>query len=221
MARGSRGGAGDQSPADRPRIGAVSEPELVWGDEASARVSQLSESGGSRLERHVGDWWSRQSRPRRIALYLTPPAALALTLYLVAPQPGSPEATPWPALHSTVTYQGSVTPHVLPPLRTVFVVAVTDHDVVPVTITQIAQSYRGLTLRSDPPLPVSVQPGQVVLIQLVTTVVDCAQVPVNDQLPFVDVTFRNIRAIQTESEILGDRYTADLHRAMSAACRRT
>ncbi|WP_051943242.1 hypothetical protein [Streptacidiphilus rugosus] len=221
MSRSDRRRAGDERPAEYAHTGAISEPELVWGDQASAPVTQLSVSGGSRLERRVGSWWSGLSRPRRAAALLAPPVLLAVTLYLLAPQPGAPQATPWPALYASVVYQGSVTRAVAIPRGTVFVVGVTNRDTATMTIGQITQPYRGLTFHPEPPLPIPVQQGQTVFIQLFAVVQDCSKIPGNDAMPFIDVTFSNIRAIQTESEILGDRYTADLHQAMTAACRRT
>jgi hypothetical protein len=102
-----------------------------------------------------------------------------------------------------------------------FLISVRNEDEVPVTVVRVLVGYRGLTLRTDPRLPLPVQPGQTVHIQLITTATDCSRIPENDELPFIDVTFRNIRAIGQESEILGDRYTLALHRAMTAACRRS
>jgi hypothetical protein len=98
---------------------------------------------------------------------------------------------------------------------------VRDDDAVAMMIIQVVQPYAGLTLSTIPRLPLPVHPGQTALVQVLATAVDCARIPGNDQLPFLDVTFGNARAVQSESEILGARYTADLHRAMDAACHRS
>jgi hypothetical protein len=140
--------------------------------------------------------------------------------YVTRPQHQPPAATDWPALHAAVAYEGTL-PAGDPAGRTAdFLIAVRNQDDASMTVVQILFAYRGLTLRTDPRLPVAVQPGQTVHIQLITTATDCSQIPGDDELPFIDVTFRNIRAIGQESEILGDRYTADLHRAMTTACHR-
>lgn len=189
---------------------AISETELVRGEEsAPAGIEVLESRSGTAAQRRV---------------YVGGAALLlliaGLTVYLTRPRPQPPMPTAWPAERTAVAYVGTL-PAQDPSGRTVdFVISVRDQDVTPVTITQIDPSYSGLTLRTDPGLPLLVQPGQTVRVQLITTATDCSRIPAADALPFIDVTFRNIRAIGQESEILGDRYTLDLHRAMTAACRR-
>ncbi|WP_052442683.1 hypothetical protein [Streptacidiphilus neutrinimicus] len=181
---------------------------------------EILESRGA--ERRFSTWWRAQSTRRRLVLALGPAALLVLaflTVDLTRPQPPAPAATAWPAEHAAVTYDGM--PAGDPSGRTAdFSVSVRNQDAAPLTVVQMTVDYRGLTLHTDPRLPVAVQPGQTVRIQLIATAADCTRIPMDDELPFIDVTFRNIRAIGQESEILGDRYTSDLHRAMTAACRR-
>lgn len=185
------------------------------GESGSGRLEILESNDRDR--RSPRRWWRRQSRRRRLALVaLTLLIALsgALARYLTLPQPPPPEPTLWPALHSTVSYDGTG------PRPDEFVITVRDDDIAAVTVTQIRFSDAGLTLRAEPPLPVQVQPGQSRRIRLTATAADCSRISADDELPFIDVTFRNIRAIGQESEILGDRYTTDLNHAMTAACRR-
>ncbi len=184
---------------------------------------EILESRGA--ERRFGSWWRRQGARRRLALTLAPAALLVLG-FLVAdltrPQPPAPAPTAWPAEHAAVTYDGYDGMSADDPSgRTAgFLVSVRNQDAATLTVVQVTVAYRGLTLRTAPRLPLAVQPGQTVHIQLIATATDCSRIPMDDELPFIDVTFRNIRAIGQESEILGDRYTSDLHRAMTVACRR-
>jgi hypothetical protein len=185
------------------------------------RPVEILESRGA--EHRFRSWWRRQSARRRIALLLGASSALVLALfaaYLTRHQTPSPTPTAWPAEHAAVRYEGLL-PVDDPSGRTAdFLISVRNQDASFLTVSQISFAYHGLTLRTDPRLPVSVSPGQTVHIQLITTASDCSHIPVDDELPFIDVTFRNMRAIGQESEILGDRYTSDLHREMTAACRR-
>ncbi|RAG84468.1 hypothetical protein DN069_16590 [Streptacidiphilus pinicola] len=196
---------------DDARPSAISETELIVSQDASpARVEVLE---------------SRSTTIRHKRVYAAGTFTLllvaALVLYLTRPQPQPPVPTAWPAENASVGYGGTLPVHDDPTGRTAdFVVSVRNQDRVSMTVIQITFAYRGLTLRTEPRLPLPVQPGQTVRIQLIVTAADCSGIPENDALPFVDITFRNIRAIGQESEILGDRYTLDLHRAMTAACRR-
>jgi hypothetical protein len=184
------------------------------------RVEILESRGG---ERGVRRWWRGRSVRRRVALAGGSVALLLLALvtaYVTRPQPAPPVPTAWPAEHAVVRYDGTL-PFGDPTGRTAdFLIDVRNQDQSPMTVVQVLFDYRGLTLRTDPRLPVPVPPGQTVRIQLITTATNCSDIPVDDELPFIDVTFRNMRAIGQESEILGDRYTSDLHREMTAACRR-
>jgi hypothetical protein len=203
-------------------MGGLGEPELVGAEETEHPVPlQVLESPTGPL----GLWWRRRSHRARRRLAWTAAAFLALLAFLASyltwPQAVPRTPTAWPALRATVVYQGLLRSSASSPRTSVFVITVANADVAPMTVTQIRFNYQGLTLRTDPLLPVSVQPGQTATIRLVTTAADCTKIPRNDQLPFVDVTFRNTRAMEQESEILGDRYTADLHDAMTLACHRS
>lgn len=196
---------------EEARPSAISETELTWSQGPSPTGVEVLESQSGAVIRH-----RRAFAVGAVVVLLI----AAITLYLTRPQPQPPVPTPWPAERSVVMYQGTQAAQD-PTGRTAdFVISVHDLDVAPVTIIQIDPSYPGLTLRTDPRLPLAVQPGQTVRVRLITTATDCSRIPVADALPFIDVTFRNMRAIGQESEILGDRYTLDLHRAMTAACRR-
>lgn len=88
----------------------------------------------------------------------------------------------------------------------------------PVTVTRISQPYAGLTVASSPPPPFRTEAGSARKITITLRVADCAKVPGNAGLPFLDVTLRNKRAIQTHSFIPGERYAQHLSEALQVAC---
>lgn len=88
----------------------------------------------------------------------------------------------------------------------------------PVTVTGIAQPYAGLTVDSTPRPPFRTEAGSSRKIVINMRVTECGKVPGNAGLPFLDVTLRNTRAIQTHSFILGARYAQHLSEALQVAC---
>jgi hypothetical protein len=65
---------------------------------------------------------------------------------------------------------------------------------------------------------VTVTPERPVLLTVEYRVTDCAGAPPDAGMPFLDVTLRNTRAIQTISQILGPRYARDLSERLHSAC---
>ncbi|GAA0655844.1 hypothetical protein GCM10010193_02840 [Kitasatospora atroaurantiaca] len=89
----------------------------------------------------------------------------------------------------------------------------------PYEIVEAHQSYRGITTTVvGTALPRTVEPGRQVEFDVVYLVTDCAAAPRDAGLPFLDVTLRNTRAIQTVSQILGDGYARDLSRNLHITC---
>ncbi|MEU3250453.1 Tat pathway signal sequence domain protein [Streptomyces sp. NPDC006997] len=88
----------------------------------------------------------------------------------------------------------------------------------PVTVTRVAQPYAGLTVTSAPRAPFRTAAGSSRKIIVTMRVTECEKVPGNAGLPFLDVTLRNTRAIQTHSFILGSRYAQHLSEALQVAC---
>ncbi|MFD0314317.1 Tat pathway signal sequence domain protein [Streptomyces flavalbus] len=88
----------------------------------------------------------------------------------------------------------------------------------PVTVTRVDQPYAGLTVASTPPAPFRTAAGTSRKIVITMRVTECEKVPGNAGLPFLDVTLRNTRAIQTHSFILGSRYAQHLSEALQVAC---
>lgn len=89
-----------------------------------------------------------------------------------------------------------------------------------VTIDAITQPSAALAVSTQPSAPFTVPPGGHREVLVTVYVLDCAEVPRNAGLPFLDVTLRNERAVQKQSRILGDGYPEDLGAAIEKACTR-
>ncbi|MET8559709.1 Tat pathway signal sequence domain protein [Streptomyces flaveolus] len=170
-------------------------------------------------------WYARH---RRITVALTAAAvALAGGGYLYATRPQQPPRhpadmraqVPYPAQVVDMTYlDGRTTPAGAPPRSFSFAVLLSVSSGSPVTVTRVSQPYAGLSLNTDPPVPLRTKPGSARKVTITMHVTECAKAPQNAGLPFLDVTLRNTRAIQVQSFILGPRYAQDLSHALRAAC---
>ncbi|MBD0842589.1 Tat pathway signal sequence domain protein [Streptomyces sp. TRM68416] len=204
-----------EAPASVPRGRAASPLRLLGRAALPSRLSRLSD------------------RHRRAAVSVATAAALLAGggyLYATRPQP-SPVPTPAPTPTPSVT----VPPY---PSQVVDLVYLTEtvsrtpagtegfrFDVLlsvvsgpPVTVTRIAQPYAGLSVISSPRPPFRTAAGSSREITITLRVTDCEKAPGNPGLPFLDVTLRNTRAIQTHSFILGSRYAEHLSQALQVAC---
>ncbi|RAJ43728.1 hypothetical protein K353_01988 [Kitasatospora sp. SolWspMP-SS2h] len=88
----------------------------------------------------------------------------------------------------------------------------------PVDVLGVSQGYRGLTVRVSGWLPRTVPPGGTLSLLVGLEVVDCSGAPGDASLPFLDVTLRNTRAMETVHQILGTPYARDLSAALHSAC---
>ncbi|MFI6447024.1 hypothetical protein [Kitasatospora sp. NPDC050543] len=136
-----------------------------------------------------------------------------------AQRPPAPNSPPqYPAQESDIRYTGSVGAALAPGdgfiLRLV-ARATAGH---PYDILGVHQGYPGITTEVIGTLPRTVTPGQQVVIDVRYLVTDCTRAPADAGLPFLDVTLRNTRAIQTLSQILGPDYTLELSRNLHATC---
>ncbi|MEV5172903.1 Tat pathway signal sequence domain protein [Streptomyces flaveolus] len=165
---------------------------------------------------------------RRITVALTT-AAVALTgggyLYATRPHrppPREPHAqaqVPYPAQVVDMTYlDGRTTPAGAPPRSFSFAVLLSVTSGPPVTVTRVTQPYAGLSLNTEPPVPLRTESGSARKVTITMHVTECEKAPQNAGLPFLDVTLRNKRAIQVQSFILGPRYAQDLSHALQVAC---
>ncbi|WP_200305100.1 Tat pathway signal sequence domain protein [Streptomyces adelaidensis] len=162
------------------------------------------------------------ARHRR-AVFAASAAVVALAgggyLYATRPEPPAPPAPPYPSQVLGVHYLGPATaPAGTPRGSFGFEVELSVQAGPPVTITRLTQPYAGLTLRTDPHIPVTVTSDTPRKIAITMRVTDCEKVPENAGLPFLDVTLRNTRAIEAHSFILGERYARNLNDALQVAC---
>ena len=212
------------------RIGGVGPLESADDDSTVAAELQINESTGFAAERRLRGWWHGLARPVRrgllAAAVLAAAGALALAAVDNAPR-HRPQAqptrgpVPWPAQITDAHYAG-MDPDNDPKSRWfTFLLSFVDRDSAPVTIHHIAQPYAGLYVTTEDPLPIAVAPGETEIVSVQAEVRDCSRIPARDQLPFVDVTLSNLRAIQTQSEILGPAYADDLSRELDERCGRT
>ncbi|MGC0341559.1 hypothetical protein [Streptomyces sp. SLBN-8D4] len=175
-------------------------------------------------------WWrGLPPRVRRATL-----AATAITLLAAGvlvpralsedqhPEPDR-APVPWPANVTAWRYLG---PADLPeppgthPTSGRFRFAVDVGSGPPVTLQVTGAAFTGLTAHALPDA-FTVHPGTTRLVTVEITVSDCSGLPLNADLPFLDVTLRNTRAIQHHSFIFGRAYSRDLFRLLREACATT
>ncbi|GHE89707.1 Tat pathway signal sequence domain protein [Streptomyces griseoluteus] len=159
-------------------------------------------------------------RPWRRRTLLIPATACAVlaagaALWITRPRPAPPPELPFPAQTVTVTFLvgRSTAPH-----RLAFDVRLAVEPGPPLTVTRVSQPYAGMSAESEPRAPFRTAAGSSRVITVTMRVTECGRVPKNAALPFLEVTLRNARAIQTQSFILGPRYTRYLSRALGEAC---
>ncbi|MFI0513251.1 hypothetical protein ACH3Y9_19640 [Streptomyces sp. WSLK1-5] len=182
---------------------------------------------GPRLTDRWSAWWRRMSpRARGITLGGTAIALLAAAVLvprtLSADRRPAPEHTPvpWPANVTAWRYLG---PAGLPeppgsrPTSGRFRFAVDVHGGPPVTLQVTGAAFPGLSAHALP-AAFTVRPGTTRRITVEISVSDCSGLPLNADLPFLDVTLRNARAIQHHSFIFGRAYSRDLFRLLRGAC---
>ncbi|NED71224.1 hypothetical protein G3I51_02415 [Streptomyces sp. SID9944] len=166
-------------------------------------------------------------RPRRtlltaavLAALLTCGGLLYATREQQPPRPAPPlPAPPYPSQVVDVSYlDPAATPPGAPRGSFSFALLVSVESGPPVTVTALDQPYAGLSLTSAPRPPFRTAAGTARKIVITMHVTECGKVPENAGLPFLDVTLRNIRAMEVQSFILGSRYAHALSEALQVAC---
>ncbi len=164
------------------------------------------------------------ARHRR-TLIASAAAAVALVgggyLYATRPQEPEPDPPAFPSQTVDMDYLGRELPPANSPSGSfsfAILVMVIPGSGAPVTMERISQPYSGLSLTSAPRPPFRTRPEFPRRIVITMHVTDCAHVPTDAGLPFLDVTLRNTRAIEDHSFILGERYSQDLSEALQVAC---
>jgi hypothetical protein len=163
--------------------------------------------------------YARHRRAALTAAAVTVLLAAGGYLFATRPQKPPPPPPPYPSQVADITYQGKATPPGNAPRGSFsFAMELTVQSGPPVALTRITQPYAGVSLTSDPRPPLRTRAGFHRKITITMHVTECAKVPENAGLPFLDVTLRNTRAIQVHSFILGDHYAHDLSKALQVAC---
>lgn len=161
------------------------------------------------------------TRRRRTALAIATAVivgAAGLTLYLTRPRPPAPPPPLYPSQTVSVTYRGDMT-HPRAGERTFrFTVRLSQNSGPPVSVRRITQTSEGLSVTVAPHTPFTVKTGSPRTAQITMHIRECGKVQRNAGLPFLVVTLRNVRAMQLQSFILGERYAKDLSGALTAAC---
>ncbi|MEV4557547.1 Tat pathway signal sequence domain protein [Kitasatospora sp. NPDC049285] len=145
--------------------------------------------------------------------------AAALTARHAAHRPAqdanSPPPPPYPSQAMRFGYGGPA-----PFGQEDFALKLTAHNgsAAPVDVLGVSQGYRGLSVVVSGWLPQTVPAGASVELRVGLKVTDCSAAPADAGLPFLDVTLRNTRAMETVSQILGDSYARDLSLAIHSAC---
>ncbi|MFD8223595.1 hypothetical protein ACFV16_05405 [Streptomyces massasporeus] len=182
-----------------------------------------------RLADRLAGRWSGLPRGRRRAVVavavISVAAAWAVALpQALAPDPGpppyepTPAPTPWPATVTAWHYLGRADPLNSPVKTGRFRFAVTVERGPDVTLRVAGTSYPGLTARAVPAPAVTVPAGTPHGVTVEITVSHCSALPPEVDHPFLDVTLRNVRAIQRHSFIFGRAYARDLSDLFRAAC---
>ncbi|MEV0096111.1 hypothetical protein [Streptomyces sp. NPDC050738] len=177
------------------------------------------------------DRWSSVTGRRRALLKLAGAlvaAGVILTLLRTSPAPdphGEPPPVadtgpPWPAALTSIQYEGVAAPaqHSARTAFFTFLVTVSGRYDSAVTVSRIDQAFPGLDTRSDPVGPFTVKPGTTRRVTLQATVHDCATLPGPVDLPYLDTTLRNARAVQEHSFLFTGPYARDLSGFLAGIC---
>ncbi|MEU6251686.1 hypothetical protein [Streptomyces sp. NPDC047043] len=197
--------------------------EPVDSAEASESYDVIGTDAPRPTDRLARRWRTLSPRARRTTLAACVIAASTLAILLVPPA-GSPDNAvppdpmPWPANVTGWRYIGlaeSLNSHTT---RGLFRFAVTVDSGPPVTLAVTSAAFTGLTAHATPQRHFTVHAGITRRVTVEISVSDCSGLPLNADLPFLDVTLRNTRAIQHHSFIFDGTYARDLSRLLHGAC---
>lgn len=167
------------------------------------------------------DRWHTLPPHTRTTVLATAAATLAAAVWLLTAPPATtpPEepSTPWPSTTTAFHYKGVAGPPATASTRD-FRFDVSVHDGPPVTVSDINAAPAGIRTLTAPPTAFTVRAGATHRITVRITVTHCSGLPLNVNLPFLDVTLRNTHAIQHYSFIFGGRYSRDLSELLHTAC---
>ncbi|MFJ6081938.1 hypothetical protein ACIQI8_11080 [Streptomyces sp. NPDC092369] len=214
-------GIGPVEPVNGPE---ADESDDVIGSDAPRLADRFRDRRPTRsLAEH---WGALPPRTRGVVLAAGVIAVAAAGVVLL-PTAGAPdraeppEPLPYPANVTVWEYLGRTAPPAAPDSRATsglfrFAVSV-DHGP-PVTVRVDGAAFPGLTAHVAPERSFTVRAGTPRRITVEISVSDCSGLPRNAELPFLDVTLRNTRAIQRHSFIFDGGYARDLSELLHGAC---
>ncbi|MDH6216296.1 hypothetical protein [Streptomyces pseudovenezuelae] len=216
-------GIGPVEPVNGPE---ADESHDVIGTDAP----RLGDGFTNRLShRLTGRWGALPPRTRR-AVRSTGVIVVAVAGVVLLPTAGAPDRAdppqprPYPANVTSWEYLGRAaapTTPASPDSRVtsgLFYFAVSVDHGPPVTVRVDGAAFPGLTAHATPERSLTVHAGTPLPIAVEISVSDCSGLPVNADLPFLDVTLRNTRAIQRHSFIFDGGYARDLSELLHGAC---
>jgi hypothetical protein len=179
---------------------------------------------GADTPRFTDRWQALSPRLRGAVLGTTALAATTATVIALLPtEPSAPTSTltpmPWPANVTTFRYTGLAATFDSTPASGLFRFAVTVHSGPPVVLRVTGAGFDGLTARISPAETATIEAGTTRRITVQISVVGCSDLPLDPDMPFLDVTLRNTRAIQHHSFIFAGAYPEDLSGLLHSACR--
>ncbi len=161
--------------------------------------------------------WRQKSA--MVAVVLVVGALLVARHSVQRPAQAANSPPPFPSLVAAFGYQGSLRDAVPGGREFALKVRAVSAGPSAYEIVSVRQEYPGITTAlAGITLPATVRAGQPAEFAVVYRVADCAAAPRDAGLPFLDVTLRNTRAMQTLSEILGADYARDLSRNLHITC---
>ncbi|WP_369238135.1 hypothetical protein AB5J56_33335 [Streptomyces sp. R21] len=208
----------DPSEASGPREGAA--PRQGAGPAREFSPVEGSRYPAPKSGRRIPRPNSPSPRARsRLLAVLALAAALTTTLLAVPLHDGRPTVPPpWPLSVTQLTYTGLREP---PDPRThsfTFRLRATLAAGPPTTLSHLAQPYDGLAMSISPTTPLTLRTGTPRTLTLHVAVRHCTGLPQGVELPFLNVTLRNMRGTQNPSYILGADYAQDLSSSLRAIC---
>ncbi|MEU1474964.1 hypothetical protein ACFYZ8_30850 [Streptomyces sp. NPDC001668] len=200
--------------------------EPVDSPESGESYDVIGADGPRLTDRWSARWRGMAPRARRATQAAVATALLAAGILVPRtltedPHPApEPTPAPWPANVTAWRYLGSADLPETPgthPTTGRFRFAVDVHSGPPVTLRVTGAAFTGLTAHALP-AAFTVHAGTTRRVTVEISVSDCSGLPLNADLPFLDVTLRNTRAIQHHSFIFGRAYSNDLFRLLRGAC---
>ncbi|MFI7317333.1 Tat pathway signal sequence domain protein [Streptomyces venezuelae] len=169
------------------------------------------------------------ARPRTLRFRRTTLAAAtaaitgtaAIAYYVTRPEPPPPPPPPWPSQSVSVTYEGDMSRPRAGDRTFTFAVAFAQESGPPATVRRVTQPSAALSVSTAPLTPFELKSGSPRKLIITMHIRECGEVPRNAGLPFLEVTLRNVRAMEKQSYILGPEYANDLSAALTTACPRT